>query len=76
MNRTFLDAGVLILVDWVVDLEKLLRDARKIASAYGLASIDALHVAAALSCNVDDFVTTEKPTKPMYRVPNLNFVSI
>ncbi|MGG6267325.1 type II toxin-antitoxin system VapC family toxin [Leptolyngbya sp. AN03gr2] len=64
------------VVGWTIDLEKLLQDARQIASTYGLASLDALHIAAALSCDADEFATTEKPTKPMYRVPNLKFVSI
>lgn len=64
------------VVDWAIAQEELLQAARQIASLYGLAALDALHIAAALSCNAADFVTTEKPTKPMYRVPNLNFVSI
>ncbi|MBD2371035.1 PIN domain-containing protein [Leptolyngbya sp. FACHB-402] len=72
----FYEAYFATVAHWTVNLEKLLQDARQIASTYGLASIDALHIAAALSCNVDEFITTEKPTKPMYRVPNLNFVSI
>ncbi|GAP96777.1 hypothetical protein NIES2104_33240 [Leptolyngbya sp. NIES-2104] len=64
------------VVDWAIAQEELLQAAHQIASLYGLAALDALHIAAALSCNAADFVTTEKTTKPMYRVPNLNFVSI
>ncbi|WP_169266136.1 MULTISPECIES: hypothetical protein [Brasilonema] len=34
----------------------------------GLAAMDALHIAAALSVSASEFVTTEKPIKPMFRV--------
>ncbi|WP_313943082.1 MULTISPECIES: hypothetical protein [Calothrix] len=38
--------------------------------------MDALHVAAALSVGAEEFVTTEKNTKPMFRVSTINVVSI
>ena len=39
--------------------------------------MDALHVAAALSVGAEELVvTTEKRTKPMHRVTNVNVVSI
>jgi predicted nucleic acid-binding protein len=40
----------------------------EIAGTYGLAAMDALHVAAALQIQADELITTEKPTKPMHRV--------
>jgi predicted nucleic acid-binding protein len=42
----------------------------------GLAAMDALHVAAALSVGAEEFVTREKKTKPMFRVSSLKVVSI
>lgn len=38
--------------------------------------MDALHVAAALSVGAEEFMTTEKKTKPMFRVSSINVVSI
>jgi predicted nucleic acid-binding protein len=61
---------------WANDLEKLIQDAYNIGCKYGLAAIDALHIAAALSMNVEEFITTEKPTKPMFRVPGIKLISI
>ncbi|BAU12535.1 hypothetical protein LEP3755_30650 [Leptolyngbya sp. NIES-3755] len=72
----FYEAFFATVSPWEINLENLLQEARQIACTYGLASIDALHIAAAISCKADEFITTEKPTKPMYRVPNLHFVSI
>jgi len=37
----------------------------EIAGTYGLAAMDALHVAAALQIQADELITTEKPTKPI-----------
>ncbi|CCI22179.1 MULTISPECIES: hypothetical protein [Microcystis] len=48
----------------------------EIAGTYGLAAMDALHVAAALQIQADELITTEKPTKPMHRVREIQIVSI
>jgi hypothetical protein len=48
----------------------------EIAGTYGLAEMDALHVAAALQIQADELITTEKPTKPMHRVREIQIVSI
>lgn len=61
---------------WDNDLEKVIQDAYNIASQYGLAAMDALHVAAALSVGAEEFVTTEKKTKPMFRVSSIKVVYI
>ncbi len=53
-----------------------MRDANNIACKYGLAAMDALHIAAALSVDAEEFVTTEKPTKPMFRVTSIQVISI
>ncbi len=61
---------------WANDLDKIVQDAYQIASQYGLAAMDALHVAAALSVGASELVTTEKRTKPMHRVTSINVVSL
>jgi predicted nucleic acid-binding protein len=48
----------------------------EIAGTYGLAAMDALHVAAALQIQADELITTEKQTKPMHRVREIQIVSI
>jgi predicted nucleic acid-binding protein len=37
------------------------------AARHGMAALDALHVAAAFLLKADEFITTEKPSKPIYR---------
>lgn len=64
------------VVNWATDLEALTQSAYKLASDHGLSGLDALNIAAAIALDADEFITTEKPTKPLYRVPNLHFVSI
>ncbi len=61
---------------WTTDIDGLLQQAHAIACNYGLAAIDALHIAAAIALSAEDLLTTEKPTKPMYRVPNLRIISV
>jgi predicted nucleic acid-binding protein len=64
------------VIHWATDLEQIMQDADRIASTYGLAAIDAIHVAAALQIKADQLITTEKPTKPMHRVKEIQIISI
>ena len=52
---------------WYRQLEKIEAAAQIEASRSGLAAIDALHLAAAHLSHADEFVTTEKPNKPVHR---------
>jgi predicted nucleic acid-binding protein len=61
---------------WMNDLDRLTQDAYELASTYGLSAVDALNVAAAIILKADEFITTEKPTKPMYRVPGVKFITV
>jgi predicted nucleic acid-binding protein len=61
---------------WASDLAQITQMADRIARIYGLAGMDALHIAAALSISADEFVTTEKLTKPMHRVTEIQVISI
>lgn len=61
---------------WATDLENILKNGDRIARTYGLAAMDAMHIAAALSVYAEEFITTEKLTKPMHRVTELVVISI
>jgi len=61
---------------WVNDVERIIEEAYRIACSYGLAAMDSLHLAAALLIGAEEFVTTEKSTKPMYRVTGIQIISI
>jgi len=53
-----------------------LQNSQGLAELHGIAAIDAIHVATALDAGVDELVTTEKSTKPMFRVTELRMKSI
>jgi predicted nucleic acid-binding protein len=61
---------------WVDSLDAIVQQADQIASQYGLSAIDALHIAAAILAGADEFITTEKSTKPMHRVTDIRVISI
>jgi predicted nucleic acid-binding protein len=53
---------------WAVPTPGLLDQALKEATRSGLSALDALHIAAALSIEADELVTTERVGKPIHRV--------
>lgn len=64
------------VIHWATDLDQIIQDAYQIARTYGLAAMDALHVAAALQIKVDELITTEKSTKLMHRVRSIQIISL
>jgi predicted nucleic acid-binding protein len=64
------------VVHWMRDLDTLTQSAYELACTYGLSGFDALNIAAAMLLKADEFITTEKSTKPMYRVPSIQFVTV
>ena len=65
------------LVDyWANDEEKVKQIAYEQASKFGLSAMDALHIAAAISVNADELITTEKLNKPIHRTKSINMISI
>jgi predicted nucleic acid-binding protein len=46
----------------------IMDEAFSLACRYGLSAIDALPISSAITANVDEFVTSEKPEKPFFRV--------
>jgi len=61
---------------WANELEKIVEFAQELASNFGINAMDALHVAAAISVNADELITTEKSSKPMHRVTQIKVISI
>ena len=54
----------------------LARNAQRLAAQYGLAAIDALHIAAAIRLRAKVFITTELPEKPLFRVREIEVQSL
>jgi predicted nucleic acid-binding protein len=52
---------------WAKINAALIRRTHEVAGRYGLSAMDALHLAAAISLKADEFVTCEKPGKPLFR---------
>ena len=50
--------------------------AAELAHQHGLAAVDALHLAAAIRQGAEEFITSEKPGKPMFRVRGIKVKSI
>lgn len=46
------------------------------AATHGLAGMDALHIAAAIMTGAEEFITTERPEKPIHRVTAVRVVSL
>jgi hypothetical protein len=71
--QSFFENDVEIWVSLSNDLTKL---AQQQAEKFGLSALDSLHVAAAISAGADEFVTTEKPGKPLHRVRDFKMISV
>jgi predicted nucleic acid-binding protein len=76
IEQDFYQAFFSIVSHWAIDLPIIIPNAQTIASRYGIAGMDAIHIAAAIAIGVEEFITTEKPTKPMFRVTELKITSI
>jgi len=63
-------------LQWASDLNAVVNLAVSEAERYGLAAMDALHVAAALLLRADELITTERPGKRLYDVENLRVLHL
>jgi predicted nucleic acid-binding protein len=61
---------------WARSLEKITFDAHKEACNYGIAALDSLHIAAAISVGCEEFITTEKVEKPIHRTKSIRVISV
>ncbi len=64
------------VVHWAHPDDRLMQAAYQLACDFGIAAIDALHVAAAISVGAEELITTEKPNKPIHRATGITVVSI
>jgi predicted nucleic acid-binding protein len=53
--------------EWMRDLGKIEALAQREAAKHGLGAMDALHLAAAHLLDAAEFITTERPERPIYR---------
>jgi predicted nucleic acid-binding protein len=72
----FYEAVFDAVTDWAESKDEVIERAYKEALAYGLAALDALHVAAAVMLDADELVTTEKSDKPIYRTAAVKVISV
>lgn len=56
--------------------KQLLEEALREACQCGLSACDAVHIAAAKRAKCVEFLTTEKPSKPLFRVSGIKIVSL
>jgi hypothetical protein len=56
--------------------DSLLDQAHAEAATCGLAALDALHVTFAKAGGAEEFITTERPTSPLFRVTGIVITSI
>jgi predicted nucleic acid-binding protein len=61
---------------WAPTDDALVIRALNLAAQLDIGALDALHAAAALRGEAEVFVTVERPTKPLFRVPGLNMLSL
>ena len=61
---------------WALPSSRLANQAYDLAVRHGLAAMDALHAASALALHAADFVTTEKRTKPLFRLEGVRLISL
>ena len=56
--------------------EELGNAAMALATKYGLAAMDAVHLASAIRQEASEFITSELPGKPMFRVQGIKITSL
>lgn len=61
---------------WANSLDTVLDGAYREACNLGLAAMDAIHVCASRSVGAEEFITTEKPGKPIHRIHFPRIISI
>ena len=58
------------------NLPAILDETRRQIEQYGIISMDACHIAAAVVGGAREFYTFEKPTKPMFRTKEIKVISL
>ncbi|WP_156427173.1 hypothetical protein [Leptolyngbya sp. NIES-2104] len=65
-----------IVSHWAMDLDAMLQAAEREVAQFGLGAMDALHIAAAVALQADQFITNEKPEKSIHRTPSIPILSL
>jgi predicted nucleic acid-binding protein len=58
------------------NLPAIMNEAHRQAERHGIVGIDACHIAAAIVGLANEFYTSEKPTKPMFRTKEIKVISL
>lgn len=61
---------------WEDDLSGIVKAGETIALSFGLSAMDSLHVAAAVLSGSEEFITTERKSKPIHRFRGIRVISI
>ncbi|MFZ2961386.1 MAG: type II toxin-antitoxin system VapC family toxin [Candidatus Ozemobacteraceae bacterium] len=61
---------------WAPTTDEMIEKTIKLAGLYNLSSIDAIHAASAIALKADEFITGEKPGKPLFRIKNLKVIGM
>lgn len=72
----FMQAVIESASEDVKSSSELTKQAVFFAAKYDMTPIDALHIVAAITANVDELITMEKQTKPMCRVEEIKVLSL
>jgi predicted nucleic acid-binding protein len=59
--------------------DKIVEEAIEFSSKYNISSFDALHLSSAYSAEIDEFITSENPLKPMFllnRIKKMKIISL
>jgi predicted nucleic acid-binding protein len=75
-EEQFNEAFFAAAIESVETTTAIVRAAEIDAKTFGLAAADALHVAAAKDAGVEEFITAEKTTSPLFRVIGISITSI
>jgi predicted nucleic acid-binding protein len=70
--QTFIDSASL----QVRPAPSITTQAIALACRYGLSAMDALHAETAIEAKADEFITMEKPTRPLSRILEIKVVSL
>lgn len=76
IEQQFCEAYLKQTTIWVKPSQKLFASAFTLACDHGISALDALHIAAAVSAGAVELITTEKPSKPIYRASIIKITSL
>jgi predicted nucleic acid-binding protein len=76
LEAEFYEAYFESVAYWATDIEKLCHAGYREAANFGLGAMDALHVAAAVETDSDEFITSEKLSKSIHRTRSISIISI